>query len=161
MMDAEHRLDGKVSQGSVVGRKLRYRPEYCEKVIRLGRRGKSLRQIAAMMEVPVRILQGWAKENPDFSEALDTAKDYAQAWWEEAAQTGKAYRAIGASIWRTTVAKRFREDYGDPADLAAANARDDTPMPMRIEFHVSAPAGDVKITRADLSAVRVPEGAED
>jgi len=93
------------------GRPSKYKPEFCEQVIDLGKAGKSQVQIAVELGIPRTTMLSWADAHEEFSTALTRAKECEQAWWEDQAQNGKAQELIGASVWAKSVAARFRDDY--------------------------------------------------
>lgn len=95
------------------GRPSKYKPEYCEQVLALGREGKSEAQISRDIDVPRSTMRDWAEKHDDFRQALTRAKDLSQAWWEDAAQNGEANSTIGPAIWKHSMNCRFREDYAD------------------------------------------------
>jgi len=94
-----------------VGRPSKYKQGYCERVIELGKEGKSQVQIACALGVDPKSLRDWAEAHEDFSLALTRAKAEEQAWWENAAQLGTAQTLIGPTVWAKSVAARFRDDY--------------------------------------------------
>jgi transposase-like protein len=98
-----------------VGRPSLYDPMYCEKVIELGKIGKSIEQIAANIGVGTKTLYNWKDEHPEFLHALDLAKDFEQAWWEEQAQAymveNKESDRLNASLWSRSMAARFPKKY--------------------------------------------------
>jgi len=94
-----------------VGRPTKYKPEYCERVIELGREGKSIAQMAAAFEVDKASIFDWAAAHEDFSTALARARTLSQTWWEDKAQQNLACRDFNAHLWLKSVASRFREDY--------------------------------------------------
>lgn len=93
------------------GRLTSYKLEYCDQVVELGKLGKSKAQMASYFDVSRQTIDNWANDNPVFLEALTRAVTHAQAWWEEAAQTGKAGETINPMVWSKSVQARFREDY--------------------------------------------------
>lgn len=95
------------------GRPSKYKPDYCEQVIKLGKEGKSQVQIACALDVPRTTMLSWADEHEEFSTALTRAKECEQAWWEAAAQNGTAQTLIGPAVWGKSVAARFRDEYTD------------------------------------------------
>lgn len=105
------------------GRPSDYRPEYCEQVIQLGRAGKSKAQIAAELDVCRNTLDNWAGTHPEFLNALTRARDFAQAWWEDKAQTGLEQSGFNASLWSRSMAARFPDDYTErqKRELTGAN----------------------------------------
>ena len=94
-----------------VGRPTKYKPEYCEEVIRLGKEGKSIAQMAAFFDVDKASVFRWAEESDDFRTALARARVHSQNWWEDKAQQNLASRDFNAQLWLKSVASRFRDDY--------------------------------------------------
>lgn len=66
------------------GRPSKYDEEYCEKVIDLGKQGLSITQMAFELKIHKDTLYEWKKVHPDFSDAIKKARDYSQAYWENA-----------------------------------------------------------------------------
>ena len=58
------------------GRPSLYDPKYCEEVVALGRIGKSIEQIAANLNVSLRVLYDWRDKHPEFLHALEDCKTY-------------------------------------------------------------------------------------
>jgi hypothetical protein len=98
-----------------VGRPSTYDPAYCEQVIELGRIGKSIEQICYHLNTPVRTLYEWRDRNPEFSQALEFAKDLEQAWWEEQASAymveNRESDKLNTGLWSRSMAARFPKKY--------------------------------------------------
>jgi len=98
-----------------VGRPSKYDPAFCERVIELGKLGKSVEQIACELNVGTKTLYNWRDENPEFLHALDMAKEFEQNWWETIAQTHmieeQGAAKLNASIWSRSMAARFPKKY--------------------------------------------------
>ena len=98
-----------------VGRPSLYDPAYCDKVVELGRIGKSVEQIAAILNVSLRTMYSWRDAHEEFLHALDDAKTYEQAWWEEQAAAymveNKESDRLNASLWSRSMAARFPKKY--------------------------------------------------
>ena len=98
-----------------MGRPTKFKPEYCKKVIELGKLGKSFEQMAAQMDVGYRTLCRWRETHEDFCHALDEAQALAQNWWEEQAQAymveNKESDKLNASLWSRSMAARFPKKY--------------------------------------------------
>jgi transposase-like protein len=93
------------------GRPTTYKPEYCERVIELGKEGKSRVQIAVELDVPRASLHDWAEAHPKFSAALTRAKECEQNWWETKGQQALDTRDFNAPVWKKSMEARFRDDY--------------------------------------------------
>lgn len=88
-----------------------YRPEFCERVIDLGKKGFSPAQIANDLDVLRETLYDWSKAHPEFSTAFTRAKVAAQAYWEEKGHEGLGAERFNALVWKTSMQARFRDDY--------------------------------------------------
>ena len=100
------------------GRPSKYDVAYCDRVVELGRQGKSRAQIAAAIGVSRNTLDNWAEQHPEFLSAIKDAHDLALAWWEEAGQLGMQRRDFNASMFIFQVVNRFRGDYRRDAGAA-------------------------------------------
>jgi transposase len=107
--------EAETPQKRPVGRPSLYDPAYCEKVIELGKLGKSIEQICYDLNTPVRTLYEWRDRYPEFSQALEDAKGYEQAWWENQAHAYMVESKDGAklnpSLWSRSMAARFPKKY--------------------------------------------------
>lgn len=95
------------------GRPTEFRPEYCDRIIEMGKAGMSIAQMAMGFDVCRNTIKTWAAEHPEFLTAYTRAKDYSQAWWEQSAQTGLLTPGYNASLWAKSMAARFPDDYTD------------------------------------------------
>ena len=98
-----------------VGRPSLYDPWYWEEVVALGKIGKSVEAIGAILGVGTKTLYNWRDENPEFLHALDMAKEFELHWWEDIAQThmveNKESDRLNATIWSRSMAARFPKKY--------------------------------------------------
>lgn len=98
-----------------VGRPSLYDPKYCEEVIAYGKLGKSVEQIASILNVSLRTMYSWRDSHEEFLHALDDAKTYEQAWWEEQAAAymveNKESDRLNATLWSRSMAARFPKKY--------------------------------------------------
>jgi transposase-like protein len=99
------------------GRPTKYKPEFCEQVIELGKKGKSLAQMAAHFDVARSTIDQWAEDQPDFSEALTRAKAHCQAWWENVGQEAMFMDKFQSAVWTKSMQARFRDDYTERQEL--------------------------------------------
>lgn len=100
-----------------VGRPTEYDPSYCDKVMELGKLGKSFEQMSAQMNVSYRTLCRWRDAHEEFRHALEDAHALSQSWWEEQAQSymleHKDGERLNASLWSRSMAARFPKNYSD------------------------------------------------
>jgi transposase-like protein len=98
-----------------VGRPSKYDSKFCDEVIALGRIGKSVEAIGAILGVGTKTLYNWRDQHEDFLHALDMAKEFELQWWEDIAQThmieNKESDKINATIWSRSMAARFPKKY--------------------------------------------------
>ena len=98
-----------------VGRPSLYDPSFCDEVVELGRKGKSVEQIASILNVSLRTMYSWRDAHEDFLHALEDAKTFEQAWWEEQAAAymveNKESDRLNASLWSRSMAARFPKKY--------------------------------------------------
>jgi hypothetical protein len=94
-----------------VGRPTKYDPSFCEEVVKMGKLGKSLAQMAAKFDVARATIDLWVRDHPEFMEALNRAKVHCQAWWEDQGQIGMVSPGFNAPVWKKAVEARFRDDY--------------------------------------------------
>jgi hypothetical protein len=99
------------------GRPTDYRPEYCAKVIELGRLGKSKAQIAAALDVSRQTMLNWTNTHAEFLDAVKRAEELALGWWEDAGQAGLTSKGFNATAFIFQMKNRFREDYRDRQEL--------------------------------------------
>jgi hypothetical protein len=123
------------------GRPTLYDPAYCERVIELGKEGKSPVQIACALDVARATLYAWADEHPEFLTAFTRAKEFAQAWFEDQGQAGLAMPTgqFNANLWKKQVECRFREDYTEQTrtELTGANGG-----PVKVDATVALDPGE-------------------
>lgn len=107
------------------GRPTDYRPEYCDRVIELGRRGDSRAEIAAELDVARYTLKNWENEHPEFLDAMTRAYDLALAVWMRDGRKGMwAGSQFNANAYSLQVRNRFRDDYVDKQERAISGALD-------------------------------------
>ena len=99
------------------GQPTKYLPEYCDKVRELGKAGKSLEQMAMQLDVSYRTLCNWRDTHEEFFHALSDAHAFAQAWWENQAQTymieQKDAPRLNSGLWSRSMAARFPKNYSE------------------------------------------------
>ncbi len=100
-----------------VGRPTTYKPAYCQRVVEMGKEGKSFAQMASAFEVTRQTIDNWGMEHGEFLEALTRARIEAQTWWEDVGQAALGADKFQSSVWRTSMQARFRDDYTERRDM--------------------------------------------
>ena len=63
------------------GRPSKYKPEMCDTVVSMMRKGASKCEVAAALDISGETLNQWEKSNREFSEAIKRGEQLSQAWW--------------------------------------------------------------------------------
>lgn len=95
------------------GRPSLYKPEHCARVIELGFEGKSLAQMARELGVRRETLYEWQARHPDFKAAMNVARDYALAAWEDKGEQALHNPRFDSNLYARIMAARFPGDYSD------------------------------------------------
>ncbi len=99
------------------GRPTDYKPEYCKRVVAMGKRGKSPAQMASALGVARQTIDNWGERQPAFLDALARARTEAQRWWEDRGQDALGKDKFQSAVWKTSMQARFREDYTERRDV--------------------------------------------
>lgn len=130
------------------GRPTKYDPAYCDRVIELGKEGKSQIQIACALNVDRTTMLGWARDHEEFQTALTRAKEYEQDWWEGVGQQALFADKFNSAVWSKSMSARFRHDY---ADKLTHSGDPESPIQAvtRIERVIVDPAAPTKVAGSD------------
>lgn len=101
----------------MAGRPTDYEQSYCERVIELGKLGKSKAQMCAEFDISRQTIDNWAAAHEEFLEALSRAMAHAQAWWEDQGVKGLTSKDFNAPVWKKSMEARFREDYTERREV--------------------------------------------
>ena len=111
-----------VKEKRPVGRPTKYKPEYCERVIKLADQGAGPAEYAVDFGVDRVSLYDWAASHEEFSTALSRAKIHEQAWWEREGRSGMRADKFNALVWKTSMQARFRDDYTERKETQLTGA---------------------------------------
>jgi len=99
------------------GRPTKYKPEFCELVIELGKQGCWLAEMADACDVHRSSMDEWASVHPEFSEALRRAKQYSQSWYEKTGREAMFLDKFNGNLWVKQMQARFREEYTERREV--------------------------------------------
>ena len=121
------------------GAPTKYDPAFCDQVIELGKKGKSITQIAVTIGVVKQTVYNWMNEYPDFLDAITRAREESQAWFEEQGLKGIwGGKEFNAATWAKQVSCRFPDDY---TDKVKHSGDEEAPLITRIERIIIDPNG--------------------
>lgn len=100
------------------GRPSKYDPAMCDVVIACGAEGKTLAEMADEIGVNRSTMREWAEQHPEFSAAVKTGLDKAQAWWERKGReaTFGAIPGYNATSYIFQMKNRFKDDWRDKVE---------------------------------------------
>lgn len=114
-----------------IGRPSKYDPALCDRVVELGKQGKSVEQISATLSIPYKTLLYWQETHPEFLEAMEQAKLYEMAHWEDLASQYIVEVPQGAKLntglWSRSMAARFPKKYRENSKVEVTG-KDDKPI---------------------------------
>lgn len=102
-------------------RPTKYKKEYCERIINLGKQGYSIAEMADDLDVVINTLKSWAEEHSEFLIAFTRAKDASKSWWERKSRINLENRDFQQPLWSRSMAARFPEDYRESSKTILAN----------------------------------------
>lgn len=95
------------------GRPTKFKPEFCDLIIKVAEEGGWLAEMAEACDVHRNTMDVWAKEHPEFLEALMRAKQKAQAWFEKTGRVSMFADKFNAGLWAKQMAARHPEEYSE------------------------------------------------
>lgn len=99
------------------GRPSKYDPKFCDMVVEWGREGKSRTWMAAQLLVIRETFDNWAKDHPEFFDALTLAKQLEQLWWEDKGQDCISNSGFQSSVWSRSMAARFPVEWRNKSEV--------------------------------------------
>jgi len=113
----------------MVGRPSKYKPEFCELVIKCGEEGDTLASMAEACDVDRATINDWIEQHEEFSRAVSRGLQKAQAWWERQGRkaTFGGTEGFNATSFIFNMKNRFKDDWRDKVDHGHENP-DGTPI---------------------------------
>lgn len=101
------------------GRPSKYDPAMCDIVAASGADGKTLAEMAADIGIDRSTLNEWCDLHPEFSRAVKSGLDAAQAWWESKGRqaTFGGVDGFNATSFIFNMKNRFKDDWSDQTNL--------------------------------------------
>jgi transposase len=89
------------------GRPSKYKPEMCDTVVSMMRKGASKCEVAAALDVDDETLIEWAKKYPEFSATIKRAEQLSSAWWQREGRTSLRDKSFSYVGWYMQMKNRF------------------------------------------------------
>lgn len=101
------------------GRPSKYKPEFCGRVIEMGKYGASFHEMALEMDIHIDTFIEWRKVHPEFSVAVNQARTSSQGWWEKIGRTATVGQVEGfnATAFIFNMKNRFKDDWRDKQEI--------------------------------------------
>lgn len=97
----------------------KYKPEFCETVIKLMAEGISIVELVAEFKVHRSTIYDWEKAHPEFKDALDYGRALAEAWWLRKGRESLNDKTFRTGLWYMTMKNRFGwRDKAEPVPAA-------------------------------------------
>ncbi len=104
-------VDNVMDDKKPFGRPSKYDPKYCQMIIDFMKDGKSLTAFAGEIEVNKDTIYEWEKKHPDFTDAINAARNKCAAWWEKQGRDGlfmgHQQGSFSQSVWIFNMKARF------------------------------------------------------
>lgn len=94
-----------------MARPTKYRKKFCEVVMEVGAVGGWMAEMAEACDVSRNTMNNWADNYPEFKEALERAKQKAQAFMEKKGRAGLMIKNFNAPLWKQQMAARHPDEY--------------------------------------------------
>jgi transposase len=101
------------------GRPTKYKPEFCDAVIKAGEEGDTLVGMAEACDVSRETINEWMKIHPQFSDAVKLGLQKSQFWWEKKGRLATFGEVPGfnATSYIFQMKNRFKEDWREKQDV--------------------------------------------
>lgn len=118
-----HRTDNQ----TMAGQPTKYKPEYCDRIVEIMSEGHSVAGFARELKVARCTIYQWAKDHPEFADALRVATDASLAWWEDRQRNASVGEIpANASVMNFAMRNRFKRDYADNNNVVISGG--DSPL---------------------------------
>lgn len=99
-----------------------YKPEYCKRIVELGKKGKTKSQMAAALNIALSTFNAWMDAHEEFAEAYARADTQARAYMEGLAERGVFLGArFNDRAWLAMLRSRW-PDFKDERSLELSGA---------------------------------------
>ena len=116
------------------GRPTKYKPEFCDVVVKVGEDGDTLVGMAEACDVDRATITNWMEEHPEFFSAVKRGLQKSQVWWEKQGRSATfgAVPGFNPTSYIFNMKNRFPSDWREKQDVDLTSS-DGTMTPNVIE----------------------------
>ena len=116
-----------------IGRPTKYKPEYCDMLVKHMAEGASMTSFAAEIDVSRETISEWSRVHPEFSAAVKKGKAKCAAWWEKLGRVGAQGGEVNPTLVIFGLKNMAADDWREKQELAHTSP-DGSLGPSRIEI---------------------------
>ena len=116
-----------------IGRPTKYKPEYCDMLVKHMAEGASMTSFAAEIDVSRETISEWSRVHPEFSAAVKKGKAKCAAWWEKLGRVGAQGGEVNPTLVIFGLKNMAADDWREKQELAHTSP-DGSLGPTRIEI---------------------------
>lgn len=115
------------------GRPTKYKPEFCDLVIKVGEEGGWVSEMAEACDVHRSTFPEWEAAHSEFSAALMRAKQKAQTWFERVGREAMFADKFNSALWQKQMSARHPAEYTERRQTEMTG-KDGGPLAAKIEW---------------------------
>lgn len=123
-----------------IGRPPKYREEYCQMILDMGKEGCHVYEMAMRLDVSKECLYEWARKHPIFSDAFSRARQYSKAWLINEARNNMSNKCYQPKL--TEWVGRFLHDFRPSGTVNLPSMREATTLKGKAEAVLAALSAD-------------------
>lgn len=85
----------------------KYKPELCEKVIPLFKKGMSISEICLKLDLDRSCFYDYIKQYPEFARAVEAGRGFCEGWWDMKARRNLENPKFNANLYNVSMKYRF------------------------------------------------------
>ena len=121
----------------------KYKKKFAKQLPDMFKNGESVAEVCMELGIPRQTFYYWVNNYDDFKEAYETGKMYSEAWWTKLGRAGALGKTkIQPTVWIFNMKNKFGW-----RDQAVAEGEGEQGVKMDINFTVSQPVDEIKVTK--------------
>lgn len=88
-------------------RPTKYKKEYCDKVVKMMRKGMSIEEVCYELEIAKQTFYNWCDTHPEFMDAKKRGVDFSCGWWKKQGRENLKEKEFNATLFYMNMKNRF------------------------------------------------------